>query len=499
MSQTMPTHEQWRERAATLEFRSLPYIGGEPVESAGKDSIPVIDPGTGQHLTEVAAGEEADVNRAVASAREAFEAGSWSRADPAERKQTLLRLAELVRRHAEELALLDSLNMGKLIADSYTGDIPHAADVFQWYAETADKTYGEIAPSGDGDLALITREPLGVVAAVVPWNFPFSLASWKVAPALTAGNSVVLKPAEQSPLSALRLAELAVEAGLPAGVLNVVPGYGETAGQALGRHPDVDCLGFTGSSEVGKLFMRYSSESNMKPVWLECGGKSPNLVFADSEDLDEAAERACFAVFWNQGQVCSSNSRLLVQRSIHDDLVSRVLDRVRGIRLGDQLDPGTDMGPLVDETQLERVLGYIERGRGEATLAVGGERMAIDGAGCFVEPTVFTDVANSSVIAQDEIFGPVLAVIPFEDEAEAIEIANDTRYGLAASLWTSNVSRALRVSSRLRAGTVSVNSVHANGAPIPFGGFKESGFGRDLSLHSLDKYSAPKTTWIHYG
>jgi gamma-glutamyl-gamma-aminobutyraldehyde dehydrogenase len=495
----MPTREQWRERAANLEFRSLPYIGGEPVEPAGADTIQVIDPGTGQHVTEVAAGGEADVNRAVASAREAFRAGSWSRADPAERKQTLLRLAELVRRSAEELALLDSLNMGKLITDSYTGDIPHAADVFQWYAETTDKTYGEIAPSGDGDLALVTREPLGVVAAVIPWNFPFSLASWKVAPALAAGNSVVLKPAEQSPLSALRLAELAAEAGVPAGVLNVVPGYGETAGQALGRHPDVDCLAFTGSSEVGKLFLRYSSESNMKPVWLECGGKSPNVVFADSEDLDEAAERACFAVFWNQGQVCSSNSRLLVERSIHDDFVSRLLDRVRGIRLGDQLDPGTKMGPLVDETQLERVLGYIERGRGEATLAVGGERVAIDGGGCFVEPTVFTEVANSSVIAQDEIFGPVLAVIPFEDEAQAIEIANDTRYGLAASLWTSNVSRALRVSSRLRAGTVSVNSVHANGAPIPFGGFKESGFGRDLSLHSLEKYSAPKTTWIHYG
>jgi 4-(gamma-glutamylamino)butanal dehydrogenase len=488
----------WHERAGQLALRDQAFIDGAFVDARSGETFPTVNPATGQVLAEVASCDAPDVDRAVAAARAAFEAGTWRYAQPAERKRVLLRLAELVIEHGEELALLDSLDMGKLVIDALNVDVPGAAGVIQWYAEAIDKLYGEIAPTGPGDVALVTREPLGVVGAIVPWNFPLDLAAWKVAPALAAGNSVVLKPAEQSPLSALRLAELAAEAGLPNGVLNVVPGYGERAGSALGLHPDVDCVAFTGSTPVGKRFLGYASASNMKQVWLECGGKSPNLVFADVEDLDAAAEMACFGIFFNQGEVCSANSRLLVERSVKDALLEWIVSLAREIRPGDPLAPGSRLGALVDEAHTQRVLDHVEDGRRTAALVLGGRRVHVDGRGCFVEPTIFDEVDHDSRLAQEEIFGPVLAVVPFDDEDEAVRLANATSYGIAASVWTGGLSRAHRVAQRLRAGTVSVNTVDALSPQTPFGGVKESGFGRDLSLHALDKYTALKTTWIRY-
>lgn len=490
------TYAQWQENAQQLTFRTQAFIDGKFVDALSGKTFETINPATGAVIAHVAECDTADVNLAVAIARRAFEDGHWSRMDPSGRKAVMLKLADLVRENLVELALLDSLDMGKLVQDAATVDVPGSAHFFQWYAEAIDKVYDEVAPTGAGDLALVKRVPLGVVGAVVPWNFPLDMATWKSAPALAAGNSVVLKPAEQSPLSALRLAELASEAGVPDGVFNVVPGFGATAGKALGLHMDVDCLAFTGSTATGKLFMQYSGQSNLKQVWPETGGKSPNIVFADCENLETAADMAAFGIFFNQGEVCSANSRLYVERSIHDAFLALLKTRADAMQPGDPLDPASKMGAIVDEKQALSVMAKIEAGKATATLVTGGAR--VGNKGCFVSPTIFGDVKQSDPLAQDEIFGPVLAVIPFDTEDEAIEMANDSIYGLAASVWTDNLSRALRVSERLHVGTVSVNTVDALSAQTPFGGMKQSGFGRDLSLHSFDKYTALKTTWIKY-
>ena len=492
------THEDWKNRAADLSFRNQAFINGKFVDAASGKTFECINPATGAILATVAECEEEDINRAVTAGRTAFEDGRWSRIPPGERKAVMLALAGLIRDNLEEMALLDSLDMGKLVTDAATIDAPGSAQFFQWYAEAIDKIYDEVAPTGPGDLALVSRVPLGVIGAVTPWNFPLDMATWKAAAALAAGNSVVLKPAEQSPLSALRLAELAAEAGIPDGVFNVVPGFGATAGRALGLHMNVDCLAFTGSTETGKLFMLYSGQSNLKAVWPETGGKSPNLVFADCEDLDAAADMAAFGIFFNQGEVCSANSRLYVERQIKDAFVERLVDRARTAQPGDPLDPASKMGAIVDERQTQGIMRFIEDGRKSARLVTGGDRVTVDGKGCFVQPTIFDDVAHDNPLARDEIFGPVLSVIPFDSEEQAVAMANDSIYGLAASLWTDNLSRACRVADRLMAGTVSVNTVDALSAMTPFGGMKQSGFGRDLSLHSLEKYTALKTTWIKY-
>lgn len=491
------THADWKARAAGLTFRNQCWIDGRPVPAVTGRRFHSVNPANGAVLTDVARGGAEDIDRAVLSARRAFEDGRWSRLAPAARKDVLLRLAALIRESVPELALLDSLDMGKLVKDAATIDAPGSAHFFQWHAEAIDKLYDEIAPTGAPDLALIRRVPLGVVGAVVPWNFPLDMATWKLAPALAMGNSVVLKPAEQSPLSALRLAELASEAGLPDGVLNVVPGFGEDAGQALGRHPDVDCLVFTGSTAVGKLFQRYAGESNMKQVWLETGGKSPNLVFPDA-DLDKAADMAAFGIFFNQGEVCSANSRLLVHETVAEDMVARLAERAARAQPGDPLDPASAMGPMVDARHAATVESFIESGKASARLVCGGERLSMHGSDAWITPTIFFGAASDARIVREEIFGPVLSVQTFATDAEALAMANDSPYGLAASVWTRDIGRALAMSDRLHVGTVSVNTVDALSAMTPFGGVKQSGFGRDLSLHSFEKYSALKTIWIRY-
>lgn len=487
----------WKSLAQRQTFIDTALIDGKPCQAADGATFEVINPANNQLLARVAACAEPEVDLAVQAARRSFEQGSWARMKPTERKTVLLRLSELMLAHREELALLDSLSMGKPVMDAWSIDVPGAAQVFAWYAESMDKLYDQVAPTGADALATITRVPLGVIAAVVPWNFPLDMAAWKLAPALAAGNSVVLKPAEQSPFSALRLAQLALQAGVPAGVFNVVPGLGEGAGRALGLHMDVDALAFTGSTQVGKCFMQYSALSNLKQVWLECGGKSPNLIFEDCQDLDLAAEKAAFGIFFNQGEVCSANSRLLVQRSIHDAFVKRLIDKARQWLPGNPLDPASKSGAMVNARQTERVMGYIRQAReGGATLVCGGRQLTFDGSSNYIEPTLFTGVTPDMPLAREEVFGPVLAISVFDDEDQAVAMANDHIYGLAASLWSDDLNRAHRVARRLHAGTVSVNTVDALDVSVPFGGGKQSGFGRDLSLHAFDKYTQLKTTWF---
>jgi acyl-CoA reductase-like NAD-dependent aldehyde dehydrogenase len=492
------TYEQWRDRAAGLAARTGLFIDGAFAPAADGATFTTVSPRDGSELANVSAAATADVDRAVRAARTAFEDGRWAGTSPRHRKDVLLRLSALIRENLEELALLETLDVGKPIGESLRVDVPSAANCLQWYAEAIDKTYDEIAPTGPGALALVTREPLGVVGVVVPWNYPLIITSWKIAPALAMGNSVVLKPAEQSSLSALLLAELAAEAGVPDGVFNVVPGLGPVAGEALGRHPEVDKIAFTGSTETGRRFLEYAGQSNGKQVALELGGKSPQVVLADVEDLGAAASAVAWGIFYNAGQTCNAGSRLLADARIVDDLLAEVVKATEAIQVGDPLDPATEMGAIVDQAQLDRVLGYLDLGREEGGQVVtGGGRIRTESGGYFVAPTVLRDVDNTTRVAQEEIFGPVLTTTTFTSEEEAVRLANQTRYGLAASVWTSRLGTAHRVARALRAGTVWVNTFDASDVITPFGGFKDSGSGRDKSLHALDAYSALKTTWIN--
>src|SRR5437763_6463067 len=414
----------WHAEAQRLNFRNKAFIGGEFVAAASGKTFQCTSPRDGSVLAEVAECDKEDIDRAVKAARKAFDSGVWANKAPKSRKRVMLKFADLIERNANELALLETLDMGKPIANARNGDLRAVVECVRWYAEAIDKLYDEIAPTPRTALALIEREPIGVVGAVVPWNFPLLMAAWKFAPALAAGNSMVLKPAEQSPLSALRVAELAAEAGIPAGVFNVVPGYGETAGQAIGRHMDIDAVAFTGSTEVGKFFLKYAGESNMKIVSLECGGKTPNIVFADAPNLDGAAQGAAAGIFFNSGQVCVAASRLLVEESIHDAFVEKVKAMASVFQPGDPLDSKTMMGSMVDKTQMDRVLSYVEKGKQDgAALAVGGKQVRSETGGYYIEPTIFDRVANDMTIAREEIFGPVHATLTFQDTEEAVKIA----------------------------------------------------------------------------
>ncbi len=494
---TPQTQQQWQQLAASLSVNGQAYINGHFQPALSGATFACISPLDGRVIAEVASCDLADAELAVTAARQVFESGEWSQLAPVQRKNVLIRFAELILEHRDELALLECLDMGKPISNATNGDVPAAARAIHWTAEAIDKVYGELATTPHDQIGMISREPIGVVAAIVPWNFPMIMAAWKIAPALATGNSVILKPSEKSPLTAIRFAALAQEAGIPAGVFNVLPGYGHTVGKALALHMDVDCLVFTGSTAVAKQLMIYAGQSNMKRVWLEAGGKSPNIVFADAPNLAKAAAEAASAIAYNQGEVCTAGTRLLVEESIRERFVGMVSAALKAWKPGHPLDPATTSGAIVDQQQLDRIIKYIEIGQNEgARLVEGGQQVMQDTGGLFVQPTVFDSVSNQMRIASEEIFGPVLSVIGFTTAEEAIAIANDSIYGLAAAVWTSNINTAMKTAKALRAGSVWINHYDGGDMTAPFGGFKQSGNGRDKSLHAFDKYTELKATWL---
>jgi gamma-glutamyl-gamma-aminobutyraldehyde dehydrogenase len=493
----MLTQAEYLAIAEQINFPTNAWIDGSYTPAINGGTLATINPATGQEIAQISACDSADVDVAVDKARQAFEAGSWSKLHPSQRKQVMIKFVKLINRNQQELAVMEALESGKPIKDCVSIDVPETIDCIQWHAEAIDKIYDQISPSGDAALGMIVREPIGVVACVLPWNFPMLMAAWKLGPALAAGNSVILKPAEHTSMSCLRLAQLAHEAGVPAGVINLLPGLGETCGQSLGLHNDIDAVSFTGSTEVGRLFLQYSAQSNLKRVVLECGGKNPCIVLNDAERLDEVAEHVVNAVFWNMGENCSSNSRLIVHSAIKEQLMVKVLEKTRDWITGDPMDPRNALGAMISQEHFEKVMQYIEGAKQQgAELILGGNAIELNN-GLFIEPTIFDRVTSDMTIAQEEVFGPVLAVMTVNSAAEAVALANDTCYGLAASVFTSNARRAHNVARAIKAGTVSVNCYSEGDMSTPFGGYKSSGFGgRDNSLMAHDQYTETKTIWM---
>ena len=481
------TREEYAAIAENIDFPASAFIDGKFRPGRGK-ALATVNPANGKTLTKIAACNEKDVDLAVQKAREAFDQGHWAKLHPSERKDVLIRLCKLITRNRRELAVMESLDSGKPILDCELIDIPETIHTIKWHAEAVDKIYDQTAPAGDDAIAMIVREPVGVVGVVLPWNFPLLMLAWKIGPALAAGNSVIVKPAEQTSLTALKVAELAMEAGVPRGVLQVLPGDGPTVGEPLGLHKDVDMVSFTGSTKTGRRFLRYSADSNLKKIVLECGGKNPAIVLDDAEDLDLVAGHIVNAAFWNMGENCSANSRLIVHKSVKDELMKRIVARARDWKTGDPLDPVNHLGALIDKGHCKKVAGYL---KGKKAL-IGGK--AKDN---FVEPTIFDGVKRSDKLARDEIFGPILSVITVSSFEEAIEVANDTDYGLTASVFTANAKKAIRAARAIRAGTVTINCYGEGDISTPFGGYKQSGFGgRDNSIHAHDQYTELKTIWM---
>jgi gamma-glutamyl-gamma-aminobutyraldehyde dehydrogenase len=476
-------------------------IDGALVEARSGNTFETVNPATGDVIAKVPSGDATEIDLAVAAARRAFRSGVWSRLEPRARMQVLYRFADAIDAHTLEFALLDSLDVGKPVSDMITGDVPAASLTFRYFAETIDKVEGVVTTTANDAFHYILRQPLGVVGCITPWNYPLLMTAWKVAPALAVGNSVVLKPAQQSPLSAVLLAQLFLEAGGPPGVFNIVQGSGGTAGKALALHMDVDKISFTGSTEIGKLMMVYAGQSNLKRVTVETGGKSPQIFTAETPDLDRAIDYAITGIYANKGEMCSAGSRLLVQKAIHDEFVERFTAKTQSaFHLGDPLDPATTMGPLVNRTQQQRVLSYIERGRDEgANLAIGGGTPKGFDQGSYVEPTLFTRVTPAMTIAREEIFGPVAAVVPFDTIKDAVEIANDTIYGLAAGIWTADLATAHKMARDIDAGVIWVNCYDHGDMTQPWGGFKQSGTGRDKCLETLLTVTQTKSVWVHLG